>query len=142
MSNVITSLAPTSCAAVSPTGVIGHGRCGIGNSACGGTGPAFISANRPLGARIAPGSFSVPVYLGEILPEDVAVQLYADSYDAGGPYVGDLARGEAIIGAANGHIYAGSASSVRPAEDYTVRIVPRHRGVQVPTELPLIVWQK
>ena len=86
--------------------------------------------------------FSVPVYLGEIVPEDVAVQLYADRRRGDGPYVADLTRGEAIVGAANGHIYAGSAPSVRPANDYTVRIIPRHPGARVPAGLPLILWQK
>jgi glycogen phosphorylase len=86
--------------------------------------------------------FSVPVYLGEIESTEVAVQLYADSDSDGGPFVGGLARGEAIIGAANGHVYSGSAPSTRPAEDYTVRISPCYSGARVPTELPLILWQK
>jgi glycogen phosphorylase len=86
--------------------------------------------------------FSVPVYLGEIRSAEVAVQLYADSRGEDAPFVGDLARGEAIIGAANGHIYTGSAPSVRPAEDYTVRVIPCYSGARIPTELPLILWQK
>src|SRR6516165_3063820 len=35
-------------------------------------------------------SFSVPVYLGEIAPADVAVQLYADPRDAEAPFLGEL----------------------------------------------------
>jgi glycogen phosphorylase len=84
---------------------------------------------------------SVPIYLGEILPEDVAVQLYADPRDDEPPFVAELARREPIIGAASGHIYTGSAPGARPAEEYTVRIIPRQEGVRVPTELPLILWQ-
>jgi len=87
-------------------------------------------------------SFSVPVYLGEIAPADVAVQLYADPRDAEPPFLGELLRGEAIIGATNGHIYTGTAPATRPATEYTVRIVPHYPGVRVPTELPLILWQK
>ena len=87
-------------------------------------------------------SFSVPVYLGEIAPADIAVQLYADPRDAEPPFLGELLRGEAIIGATNGHIYTGTAPATRPAEEYTVRIVPYFPGVRVPAELPLILWQK
>jgi starch phosphorylase len=85
---------------------------------------------------------SVPVYLGEIAPADVAVQLYADSRDAEAPFLGEFRRGEAIIGTTNGHIYTGTAPATRPAEEYTVRIVPYFPGVRVPAELSLILWQK
>ena len=85
-------------------------------------------------------SFAVPVYLGEIAPADVAVQLYAVPRDAELPFVGELLRGDAIIGAS--HIYTGSAPATRPAEAYSVRIVPHYPGVRVSAELPLIMWQR
>jgi glycogen phosphorylase len=53
-----------------------------------------------------------------------------------------MRRGGAISGSANGHIYEGAAAAARPAEDYTVRIVPAHAGVKIPAELGLILWQK
>jgi starch phosphorylase len=84
----------------------------------------------------------VPVYLGEIAPADVAVQLYADPRDGEPPLLGELFCGEAIIGATNGHIYTGTALATRSAEEYTVRIVPYFPGVRVPAELSLILWQK
>jgi glycogen phosphorylase len=87
-------------------------------------------------------SFSIPVYLGEIAPADIAVQLYADPRDAEPHFLGELLRGEAIIGATNGYIYTGTAPATRPAEEYTVRIIPHYPGVRVPAELPLILWQK
>ena len=87
-------------------------------------------------------SFSAPVYLGEIASVDVAVQLYAHPRDAEAPFLSELRRGEAIIGATNGHIYTATAPATRPAEDYTVRIVPYFPGVRVPAELSLILWQK
>jgi starch phosphorylase len=87
-------------------------------------------------------SFSVPVYLGEIPPADVAVQLYADPHSIEAPFLGEFRRREAIIGTTNGHIYAGTAPATRPAEEYTIRIVPYFPGVRVPAELSLILWQK
>ena len=86
--------------------------------------------------------FSVPVYLGEIAPDEVVVQLYAEPRDGAAPFLGEFRRGEAITGAANGHIYTGSAPATRPAEDYTVRIIPDYPGARIPAELPLILWQK
>jgi hypothetical protein len=47
-----------------------------------------------------------------------------------------------MSGAANGYIYSGRVATSRPAEDYTIRIVPRRPGVHVPMELPLILWQR
>jgi glycogen phosphorylase len=87
-------------------------------------------------------SCSAAVYLGEIIPADVAVQLYADPRDGEAPFVAELIRGEPIIGATNGYIYAGTAPATRPATDYTVRVIPRYPGVRMPAELALILWQK
>jgi starch phosphorylase len=86
--------------------------------------------------------FSAPVYLGAIAPEDVTVQLYAEPKDGEYPIIVPLSRGEPLVGAVNGHLYAGSVPDARPTSDYTVRIVPSHPGVRVPAELPLILWQK
>ena len=81
--------------------------------------------------------FSVTVELGEIAPEDVAVQLYAEPCE-GGP----ASRVELCCTAPNATaLYAGSVPDDRPARDYTVRIVPRHPGAAVPAELSLILWQ-
>jgi glycogen phosphorylase len=81
-------------------------------------------------------SFSVTVDLGGVAPQDVAVQLYADPRDGGPPFIGELSSTPL-----NATIYTGSAPASRPAEDYTVRIVPRRTGAAVPTELVLILWQ-
>ena len=82
-------------------------------------------------------SFSVPVALGEIAPEEVVVQLYADTGDGGPPFLAEL-----CCTPAHRHVYTGSAPANRPVGDYTVRIIPRHPGAVVPAELPLILWQK
>lgn len=88
--------------------------------------------------NVAQWSFSVVVDFGEIAPGDVAVQLYAEPREKEAPFIGELCR----VSLAGPVIYTGSAPADRPASDYTVRIVPRHPGVAVPTELPLILWQK
>ena len=82
-------------------------------------------------------SFCVPIDLGEIAPEEVAVQLYAEPNEHGPAFLGELNRASS-----SGSIYTGSAPGDRPAEAYTVRIIPRHAGAALPAELPLILWQK
>jgi len=82
-------------------------------------------------------SFSAPVFLGELAPEDVRVELYAE-----GPLAVPLARRQAIPGAVNGYVYVGDAPGSRPAGDYTVRVLPSREGADVPLELPLIAWQR
>jgi glycogen phosphorylase len=95
-----------------------------------------------IASRDGAWQFSLPVYLGDITPNDVRVELYADGA-AGQPAVTALMQpGAAIAGSANGHIYEGSAAAGRPAADYTVRIAPAHDGVRVPAEMNLILWQK
>jgi starch phosphorylase len=85
--------------------------------------------------------FSVPVFLGEIPPTCVRVELFADARDEMPAEVIMLHQGAAIPGALNGYIYAGGVATSRLVADYTVRIVPYHEGVYIPAELPLIAWQ-
>jgi starch phosphorylase len=86
---------------------------------------------------------SVPVFLGEIGPDDVTVELYADAGAAGGPAERiPLQLGQPISGSAGGWMYAGEIAEGRPADDFTVRVVPQRPGVAVPAELPLIAWQR
>jgi starch phosphorylase len=83
--------------------------------------------------------FSVPVFLGEVAPADVRVELFAD---AAAPVVAPLRQENAIPGAASGYIFTGQAPGSRPAGDFTVRVVPSALAAFVPAELPLIAWQR
>jgi starch phosphorylase len=86
--------------------------------------------------------FSVPVFLGEITSDDVRVELFADAREEAPAEAIVLHREQAIPGAINGYIYAGSLTSTRSLEDYTLRIVPYHEAAMLPAELPLILWQR
>jgi glycogen phosphorylase len=85
--------------------------------------------------------FSVPVFMGEIAPESVQVQLFADVNGDKPAEVIVLYQEQPIPGALNGYIYAGEVAALRSGNDYTVRVVPYRRGIQIPAELPLIRWQ-
>lgn len=86
-------------------------------------------------------SWVLPVYLGEIGPDDIRVELYADAAGTAPAQAVALTRGAPVIGAVGGFSYTGRVASARPATDYTPRIVPFHPDVRVPGELPLIFWK-
>jgi starch phosphorylase len=86
--------------------------------------------------------FSVPVFLGEIAPDAVQVQLFANSDGDQPAEVVVLHQEQAIPGALNGYVYAGEVPAARNADEYTVRVVPYRPGVQIPAELPLVAWQR
>jgi len=83
----------------------------------------------------------VPVYLGEVSPASVRVELFADAAINMASEVLMLHQEQAIAGSTNGYIYAGAITTSRPIEDFTVRVVPYHPNAILPAELPLISWQ-
>ncbi|WP_421998552.1 alpha-glucan family phosphorylase [Reyranella sp.] len=85
---------------------------------------------------------SVPVVGGDLPLDSVRVELFADEREGQPAEVVVLHQEQAIPGSANGHIYAGEVEAKRAAAAYTVRVVPFHPDAIVPTELPLIAWQR
>jgi glycogen phosphorylase len=85
--------------------------------------------------------FHVPVYLDELAPDSVAVELYADDPD-GRPVRISMNRQQALAGSVGGYLYAAEVPANRPSGDYTARIVPYFTGVNVPLEASQILWQK
>lgn len=84
--------------------------------------------------------FAMPIFLGEISPEQVSVELFAEARGQSPAEVVPLRRGASAPGQENGYIFAGLVANTRPAGDYTVRVIPRHCDALLPTELPLILW--
>jgi len=84
--------------------------------------------------------FNVQIYLGEIDPDHVRVELYAEA-SAGGKGQRAMTRGDRLVGA-NGFNYSAEVSCTRPATDYTLRIIPCHEGVAVPLEVNSILWER
>jgi glycogen phosphorylase len=88
-------------------------------------------------------TLSVPIYFGDMAPDDVSVEVYADPNDGSDvPEIVALQQDGPIAGTVSGYLYSGRVATIRPAEDFTVRIVPHHPGVRIPGELPLILWQR
>lgn len=84
--------------------------------------------------------FSVQVFLGEIDPDAVAVELYAEAGEGHDRVAHSMRRGDRIDETPNAFIFSASVPTGRPVADYTPRLVPRHSGAFVPLEAPFILW--
>jgi len=87
-------------------------------------------------------TFEVQVYLGDISPEFVQVQMYAEPIEVDEGFSVAMRQGESIAGSVNGYCYQISITTARPAEDFTPRVIPYHPEARVPSELALIQWQR
>lgn len=95
-----------------------------------------------LEVRQQPGgwSFSVQVYLGEIPPEAVEVQLYAEPMSGDGEMAYSMQCRVDIPGATHGYVYNCPITTARPAADFTPRVVAYHPDARTPLEAPFILW--
>ena len=86
-------------------------------------------------------TFELQVYLGEIFPDSVQVQIYADPLEINtAPVCLSMQQTASIPGTVNGYVYQCSVSSTRPYQDFTPRVVAYQPGVQIPAENNLILW--
>lgn len=86
--------------------------------------------------------FEVQMYLDDLDPEAVRVELYADGVNGALPERVEMKRVRQLVGALNGYAYRAEVSAVRPATDYTARLIPHRDGVSIPLEAPRILWQR
>jgi starch phosphorylase len=85
--------------------------------------------------------FEVQVYLNDIDPNAVRVELYSDGINGSSPVRQEMKRGRQLMGAVRGYIYSVTVSATRPATDYTARVIPKYKSVAVPLEAAQILWQ-
>ncbi|HUX32214.1 MAG TPA: DUF3417 domain-containing protein, partial [Thiobacillus sp.] len=86
--------------------------------------------------------FEIQVYLDDLDPEAVRVELYADGIAGVAPERIEMQRVRQLVGAASGYAYRTEIPAARPATDYTARIIPYHDGAAVPLEAAYILWQR
>ena len=86
--------------------------------------------------------FEIQVCLDDLDPQTVRVELYADGVGDGAPDRQELKRVRPVAGAPGSYVYAGAVPAVRPAADYTARVIPHFDGVAVPLEESRILWQR
>ena len=83
--------------------------------------------------------FQVQVYLDELNPEVVKVELFADGLNGCEPIRHVMVRGEPLVGESAWH-YSAAVSADRPASDFTPRVIPFHPDAFVPLESAQILW--
>jgi starch phosphorylase len=86
--------------------------------------------------------FSVQVYLGELTPDHVRVEIYADPEGENETVCVPMEVGPPLSGAINGYCFSAEVSAERPAGDFTPRVRPHHPDARMPLEMPLIKWQR
>ena len=86
--------------------------------------------------------YEVQVYLDDLDPEAVRVELYAEGRDDDGPIRQEMRRDRQLVGASGGYVYRAAVSAARPPSDYTPRVIPHFDGVAVPLEIAHILWQR
>jgi starch phosphorylase len=86
--------------------------------------------------------FEVEVCLGGFDLDAVRVQLYADDINGGAPLCIEMNIAQLQSCSPGYCTYRATASSERPANDYTPRIIPHHPEVAVPLECSRILWQR
>jgi starch phosphorylase len=86
--------------------------------------------------------FEVQVYLDEVDPNLVQVELYAMGIDGGSPVRQPMERSRELAGGGSGYVYTVQVAAERPASDYTARLLPYFPGALVPLEASHILWQR
>jgi len=86
--------------------------------------------------------FEVQLYLDELDPESVRVELYANGINGAAPERVEMKRARQLVGATNGYAYRAGVPVARPATDYTARLLPHRNDVAVPLEDAHILWQR
>ena len=86
--------------------------------------------------------FTAQVYLAELSPDQVRVELYAESLQpADGPTRVPMKCEGLIPGSVNGYRYSATVPDSRPAEHFTPRVTPFHADALLPLENPAIRWR-
>jgi starch phosphorylase len=85
--------------------------------------------------------FEVQLYLGDLDPDWVRIELYAEGIEGGVPVRQDMLRA-GQLSAGGGYVYQTVVSTQRPATDYTARVMPNFSGVAVPLEATHILWNR
>ncbi len=87
-------------------------------------------------------NFRVQVYLDDLDPDAVEVELYAEALPGAEGARHRLVRGAPLVGATRAWTYTAQIKADRPAADFTARLIPRHPHAAIPLEAAQILWQR
>jgi len=94
---------------------------------------------RPAATQLA---FELEVWLGDLDPASVRIELYADGPGGGAPVRQEMKPGRRQAGTVGSFVYSAVVSAGRSASDYTPRVIPHHAGVSIPLEESRVCWQR
>jgi starch phosphorylase len=86
--------------------------------------------------------YEVRIYLNDLDPKAVRLELYADGMNGGPPVRQAMKRVRQPAGASDGTVYSAAVSAARPPADYTARVIPHYDGAAIPLEDARILWQR
>ena len=86
--------------------------------------------------------FEVRVYLNDLDPQAVRVELYADGTANTSPVHQEMTRLQELTGGSRGYVYSAVVPAARSTGDYTARVRPHFDGVAIPLENARILWQR
>jgi len=84
--------------------------------------------------------YQVQVYLGDLTPEQVRVELYAESLDGALPIRNEMTQGNPLPGSAKAFTFSTEVPGSRSPDDYTPRVISWHPTARVPLEDSHILW--
>lgn len=84
--------------------------------------------------------FKIPIYLGNLDPEAISVQIYADPHSGDKPEIHQCLKGQKLIASVKGYEYSVRFPARRPTDHYTPRIIPFHPDISTPLEANQILW--
>jgi starch phosphorylase len=86
--------------------------------------------------------FEVKVYLNQINPDTVRVELYADGINGSSPVKQEMKLISKAADIASSCLYSAQMPASRSAADYTARVIPHYVGISIPLEASQILWQR
>ncbi len=86
--------------------------------------------------------FEIQVYLNDLDPKAVRVELYADGIKGDTPVRQEMSLLRQLADSPGSYVYSATVSAARPPADYTARVMPHRDGVAIPLEDARILWQR
>lgn len=86
--------------------------------------------------------FEVEVYLNDLDPDEVRVELYADGVNVGAQTRQEMQRVRQLASKPGGYVYSAAVSAAPTPADYTARVIPHCDSVAIPLENARILWQR
>ena len=87
--------------------------------------------------------FEIELFLNDLDANGVGVELYADGSDGADPVRVQMKCTRPLADASHGgRVYRATVSSIRPATDFTVRVIPHRSGMAIPLECARVLWQR